>query len=156
MSCIVGIENLFLSSISKRLEMRIGELNENTNPLWGEMTVAQMLAHCSVTYEIVFKDSDKKSSFLVRLFAKYVVKPQFLNLKPLAINRMTPKYMKITEPKKFQEEKDKLVFYIYKFQLLGESYFLKKEHPDFGYMSIEEWNILFYKHLDHHLMQFGV
>jgi hypothetical protein len=39
---------------------------------------------------------------------------------------------------------------------LGEGYFNGLTSNSFGKLSTIEWNNLFYKHLDHHLRQFGV
>ena len=41
-------------------------------------------------------------------------------------------------------------------QELGVSYFENKESHSFGRLTIKEWNNMFYKHLEHHLTQFGV
>ena len=39
---------------------------------------------------------------------------------------------------------------------LDSNYFNNKENHSFGRLTKEEWNRMFYKHLDHHLKQFGV
>jgi len=39
---------------------------------------------------------------------------------------------------------------------LGEAHFDKKESHSFGVLTKGEWDTMFYKHLDHHLGQFGV
>ena len=39
---------------------------------------------------------------------------------------------------------------------LGSAHFEGKESPSFGALTADEWNVLFAKHLDHHLTQFGV
>lgn len=31
-----------------------------------------------------------------------------------------------------------------------------KKHPFFGEMTEDQWDVLLWKHLDHHLQQFGV
>ena len=41
-------------------------------------------------------------------------------------------------------------------QQLGEAHFDNKESHSFGKLNINEWNTMFYKHLDPHLTQFGV
>jgi hypothetical protein len=49
-----------------------------------------------------------------------------------------------------------LINYIKRTADLGESHFDGKESRSFGKLNITEWNNMFYKHLDHHLSQFGV
>ena len=58
--------------------------------------------------------------------------------------------------KDFGAEKSRLVSYIQKTQELGGSHFEGKESHSFGALSKEQWNNMFYKHLDHHLTQFNV
>ena len=62
----------------------------------------------------------------------------------------------VTYPKNFETEKERLITYLEKTQALGGTYFEGKEYPSFGVLSQKEWNNLFYKHLNHHLNQFGV
>ena len=61
----------------------------------------------------------------------------------------------IKETKDFEVEKQRLINYIVKTQQLGENYFDNKESHSFGKLSKIEWNNMFYKHLNHHLTQFG-
>ena len=49
-----------------------------------------------------------------------------------------------------------IVNYINKTVELGGPFLNQKESLSFGALSVSEWNNLFYKHLDHHLNQFGV
>ena len=62
----------------------------------------------------------------------------------------------IGDDRNFETEKNRMIDYLNKTVELGESYFDQKESLSFGKLSITEWNNLFYKHLDHHLTQFGV
>jgi hypothetical protein len=62
----------------------------------------------------------------------------------------------ITEDKDFETEKKRLIDFLQKVQDLGENYFEGRESHSFGKLSKEEWSTMFYKHLDHHLGQFGV
>ena len=63
---------------------------------------------------------------------------------------------RITYLRDFEAEKKKLIDYILKTQQLGENAFDGKESVSFGSMTKIEWNNMIYKHLDHHLCQFGV
>jgi hypothetical protein len=57
-----------------------------------------------------------------------------------------------TQVESFQKDKDNLLKLISK---VSKSNNLEI-HPFFGQLSKNEWGILIYKHLDHHLRQFGV
>ena len=62
----------------------------------------------------------------------------------------------LRDAKDFEYEKNRLINYISQTQQLGEGYFDQKESHSFGKLNKTEWNNMFYKHLDHHLKQFGV
>ena len=62
----------------------------------------------------------------------------------------------IGDQRDFEKEKKRLVDYINKVKDQGENYFDGRESRSFGPLTSNEWNNLFYKHLDHHLQQFGV
>lgn len=69
--------------------------------------------------------------------------------------RTSPSFV-ISNARDFENEKALLIANIEKTQQLGATYFEGKENFSFGLMTAEEWNTMFYKHLDHHLRQFGV
>ena len=87
--------------------------------------------------------------------AKVFFKKSLYNEKPWRKGLPTAKFLKIKDDKNFNEEKPKLV------DLVNEVYSHreKKEwnpHPAFGYFTKQQWGQMQYKHLDHHLKQFGV
>ncbi len=150
------IRNLFDPKESQETIVRINSLNSETQPLWGKMSVAQMLAHCNVAYELVYEDKHPKpkgfKKFLIKLFAKNIV----VGPKPYKKNSMTSPIFIISDARDFEKEKKRLIDHIEKTQQLGGSHFNNKESHAFGPLSEKEWNTLFSKHLDHHLQQFGV
>ncbi|MCW5515864.1 DUF1569 domain-containing protein [Muriicola sp. Z0-33] len=150
------MKNVFDAQDTAATIARINNLSPDTQPLWGKMRVAEMLAHCNVAYEMVFTDKHPKpkgfKKFLIKLFAKkIVVGPQ-----PYKRNIRTAPEFLISDERDFNTEKKRLIAYLEKTQQLGASHFEGKESHAFGKLSVKEWNILFYKHLDHHLGQFGV
>ena len=76
--------------------------------------------------------------------------------KPYKKNGQTAPAFIITTAKDFEKEKARLIAYIEKTKDLGESFFDQKESLSFGRLTVAQWNNMFYKHLDHHLSQFGV
>ena len=85
-----------------------------------------------------------------------MVKNGVVGEKPYKKNIMTAPQFVMKEDKDFEKEKTRLINYLVKTQQLGESYFDGKESLSFGELTVKEWNTMFYKHLDHHLSQFGV
>ena len=151
----MALPNIFTKSVSDEIAERINHLTNTTQPKWGKMSVAQMLAHCNVTYEMVYDDIHPKPNFLMRFILKSFVKKIVTNEVPYKRNSSTAPQFIIKETKDFEAEKKRLVAYINKTQDLGESHFDGKESFSFGNLNKTEWNNMFYKHLNHHLTQFG-
>jgi hypothetical protein len=152
----MALPNIFSKEISENLIERINKLTSHTKPKWGKMNVSQMLAHCCVTYEMVYDDKHKKPNPMMKFILKTLVKKTVTNEKGYKQNSQTAPQFIITDEREFESEKNRLINYIRKTQLLGETSFEGKESHSFGKLNKTEWNNMFYKHLDHHLSQFGV
>tara|TARA_R110002049_G_scaffold290372_1_gene473692 strand:- start:1385 stop:1837 length:453 start_codon:yes stop_codon:yes gene_type:complete len=150
------MKNIFDKTVTDKVIERINELNSNSEPKWGKMSVGQMLAHCCVTYEFIYDNKHPKPKGFKKWMLKTFVKKIVTNEKPYKRNGRTAPEFLITSEKEFNTEKDRLTSYILKTQELGTDYFHQKESHSFGKLNSNEWNNMFYKHLDHHLNQFGV
>ena len=150
------MKNIFSSVVCEEIIARINQLAVQSTPEWGKMNVAQMLAHCNVTYELVFENKHPKPNALVRFLLKVVVKNYVVSDKPFKRSSQTSPAFIITNDRDFETEKSRLIDYINQAQKLGSAYFDGKESHSFGVLKATEWNAMFYKHLDHHLKQFGV
>jgi hypothetical protein len=150
------MKNIFLASTTEELIGRINKLSPSTKPQWGKMNVGQMLAHCSVTYEMAYENKHPKPKGFMRFMLKTFVKGMVVGEKPYKRNLRTAPIFLMTTEKDFEAEKARLVGYLKKTVELGENHFDQKESLSFGKLNIKEWNNMFYKHLDHHLTQFGV
>lgn len=152
----MALSNIFTSNVSEQVISRIEQLTAATTPNWGKMNVAQMLAHCNVTYELVYENKHKAPGFIMKLMLKYMVKKHVTNEIPYKSNLRTAPYFIVVNEKEFETEKTRLIDHIRKTQELGEKHFDGLESLSFGKLTTTEWNNMFYKHLDHHLKQFGV
>ncbi|MBQ0152196.1 MAG: DUF1569 domain-containing protein, partial [Chryseobacterium sp.] len=132
-------------------------LIEDTHGLWGRMMVDQMLAHCSVSYEMVYEpEKHKKPGGIAKFILKKFVKPKVVSEKAYSHDSPTSPQFLIKERKDFDLEKKRLIGFIQKTQQLGAEAFDGKESFSFGKLTAQEWNNMFAKHLNHHLSQFGV
>ncbi|MER2999172.1 DUF1569 domain-containing protein [Pontibacter populi] len=150
------MNSVFNPATTEELITRIHKLQKYSRPLWGKMNVAQMLAHCNVTYELVYEDKHPKPNPIMKFLAKLFVKDFVVNEKPFKQNVHSAPHFKIVDTKEFETEKSRLITYLQKTQQLGQSYFEGKESHSFGPLNSSQWNNMFYKHLNHHLSQFGV
>ncbi|MGR3809345.1 DUF1569 domain-containing protein [Jiulongibacter sp. NS-SX5] len=135
---------------------RINSLKPNSQPIWGKMTVSQMLAHLSVAYEMTYEDKHPAPKGLMKLMLKMFVKNMVVGSKPYKKNTRTAPAFLITDDRDFETEKKRLIDFILKTQKLGANHFDGKENLSFGKLTKDEWSIMFAKHLDHHLSQFGI
>ncbi len=151
------IKDIFTSETANEVIDRINHLSPDQKPEWGKMSADQMLAHCNVSYAFVFEPQKfKKPGMLKKWVLKTFVKNFVVGEKPYKINSPTAPDFLIKNSRDFEKEKKLLIDNIHKVQRLGRAHFEGKDNFSFGKMSANEWNILFYKHLDHHLRQFGV
>ena len=149
-------KSIFNAEDSNELIDRIEKLNAASQPLWGKMSVSKMFAHCNVSYEMAFEDKHPKPNTFKKFILTLFVKKLVVSDKPYSKNGQTAPEFIIKDDKNFESEKNRLISYIKKTQELGPGYFDKKASHSFGILTIDEWNNMFYKHLDHHLNQFGV
>ncbi|MEC3906399.1 DUF1569 domain-containing protein [Tamlana sp. 2201CG12-4] len=150
------MKNIFALEETNTLIDRINKLEPTSKPLWGKMSVDQMLAHCNVTYEMVYDNSHPKPKGLKKTLLKLFVKSAVVNNKPYKKNGRTAPQFLVTDSRNFVKEKARLADYLTKTQSLGADHFDGKESHSFGKLTTQEWNNMFYKHLDHHLNQFEV
>lgn len=150
------MKNIFDNGVTEELIDRVNKLNSETQPQWGKMSVDQMLAHCNVPYEMVYTDKHPKAGGLKKLLFKTFLKPIVVGEKPYKRNSRTAPDFIISDRRVFADEKKILVDNLTKTKQHGRSHFDGVESPSFGALTSDEWSNLFYKHLDHHLSQFGV
>ena len=150
------MKSVFDPRVVAELTDRINRLTPTTTPQWGKMSVGQMLAHCNVSYEMLYDDKWPKPGALKRFFINLFVKGTVVGPKPYSRNLPTAPQFRMTESKNFAAEKQRLIDYLQRVLLEGQHAFEGRESHSFGPLTKAEWNTLFYKHLDHHLTQFGV
>jgi hypothetical protein len=152
----MALPNFFSKEVNEQIIQRINSLNHETQAKWGTMNVAQMLAHCNVTYEMAYENKHPKPNFLMKFILKSFIKNVVVSEKEYAQNSRTAPAFLITDARVFEAEKSRLIAYLQKTAELGANYFEGKESHSFGPLNKTEWNNMFYKHIDHHLKQFGV
>ncbi|MGC4128139.1 MAG: DUF1569 domain-containing protein [Bergeyella sp.] len=151
------MENVFDAKDAQHYIDRINRLTSETQRKWGKMSVSQMLAHLNMSYSVVFEpEKHRKPGFIAKFLMTKFVKPKIVNEKPYRQGLPTSPAFIISDERDFEEEKKKLIGNIQRVQQLGSEAFDGKENLNFGVMSAKEWNIMFAKHLNHHLAQFGV
>jgi hypothetical protein len=149
------MESLFHPDGNKKVISRIEQLTPITLSQWGKMTVSQMLLHCQQPINVAFGTLQIKPHWLSFFIGKSA-KKKFAGPQPIRQDLPTVKEFRITHEPDFNEAKKGLIELVSRFNKEGHSAIKAVKHPFFGSLTMEEWDLLQYKHLDHHLRQFGV
>jgi hypothetical protein len=151
------MKNLFDAAVANEVKARLRQLEPQSERLWGKMTAAQMLAHCSVSMQWAVGEVVPEELALPARLMGLVVKPMvFRNDEPMRKNSPTARGLIVTDERDLDKERERLSGLIDRFAAGGAAGCTRNPHSFFGKMTPEEWAILTYKHLDHHLRQFGV
>jgi hypothetical protein len=146
------VKNLFDPKVKREIINRINKLTPQSQRQWGKMDAGQMLAHCQMPLGVATGKHKLKPNFFLSLLGPFF-KKQLFNDKPFKQNLPTDKSFKMIDPKDFEKEKQGLIAMINNF---SEAAMSGEPHPFFGKLTNEEWSKGTWKHLDHHLQQFGV
>ena len=147
------IKNLVNDAVKQEIVERISKLTASTQHQWGKMDVAQMLAHVQIPIGVAFGTNTVKGNWLMKLILP-LFKKALYDDKPWKQGLPTDKTFIMTgQSKDFEEEKKQLLDKINRF---SESNMINEKHPVFGKLTKEQWSKATWKHIDHHLKQFGV
>lgn len=149
------MKNLFNAAENQELIDRINKLTPDTKPLWGKMTVSQMLAHSQSPLYVAMGEKNFKGGIMALLFGK-IAKKQLVKDEPFKKNLPTAPSFVVKDERNFDEEKSRLIDLVQRFGNADPEEIAARPHPFFGKLTADEWNTLQFKHLDHHLNQFGV
>ncbi len=148
------MKNLFDKQACEEIVNRVNKLSANSQRQWGKMDVAQMLAHCKEAFKVPLSETQLKRNF-IGLLLGWMFKDKLHNDIPWKQNLPTAPQFIIKDNRHFEKEKSELILLINKFHAGNPSAIEKIVHPMFGKFTGEQWGRAMYKHLDHHLIQFG-
>jgi len=149
------MKSIFNAADNQEVVARIGKLSTDSKGQWGKMNVEQMLVHCQVPLEVALGELKLKRGLVGFLFGK-MAKKSFTGPKPFKRNLPTDPNFLVRKSENFEKEKQKLSQLVARLGQAGPMGVTQEPHPFFGKLTGQEWDLLMYKHLDHHLTQFGV
>jgi hypothetical protein len=152
----IVMKNLFEAGMAKEIKERIAKLGLKSERQWGKMTAPQAMAHCSAVMEWAVGDRVEPRMFLGRILGPLVKSQVLKDEKPMGRNAPTVKSLVVSDERELGKECTRLSTLVERFCAGGPQGCTKNPHTFFGQMSPEEWATLMYKHVDHHLRQFGV
>lgn len=147
------MSSIFDKTDNQSIIDRINSLTPDSMPLWGKMSVDQMLKHVNESIVASFGETPLKVNFILRLMGK-LMKNRILNSE-FKKNSPTLKEYVFTAHYDFEKAKSEFIKNFSRYTEGPESITLKND-PLWGKMSYEDWNKLMWNHITHHLKQFGV
>jgi len=131
---------------------RFDAIKPDQRPIWGKMTVAQMLRHCTLPIlssmgELPVKPKNTPFRF-------WPLQQLIIYVLPWPKGAPTAPEFIVVDDGDVDDRRAALRAAIDKFAAKGESQTLQP-HPAFGTLTPKDWGALTYRHLDHHLTQFG-
>lgn len=149
------MKNLFDKAAYGEITGRLSSLSAESRRKWGKMEVGQMLAHCRQAFKVPLSQKSPPGIYPFALFG-WLMKSKLYNDAPWGQGLPTAPSFKITDERNFEKEKAALSEMITRFHQSDPSAIAKIVHPVFGKLTGAQWGMAMYKHLDHHLKQFGV
>jgi len=150
------MKNLFETGLANHVKQRVAGLRAESERQWGTMNPAQALAHCSLGLQMAMGEIRPRRTLMGRLLGPAIKPKVFGNDEPLRRGSPTADELVIGTERDLNEERGRVTSLIDRFVSGGASVCTTHPHPFFGRLTPAEWATLMYKHLDHHLRQFGV
>jgi hypothetical protein len=148
------MKNLYDTATVVEVKERIARLQPDSERQWGKMNSAQAVAHCCASMETAVGMKFPKRVPIGRVLAPLVKSSAFKS--PLRRNSPSEKSLIVTDQRELGRERERLYGLIDRFAAAGPAGCTTHPHSFFGKLTPEEWATWMYKHLDHHLGQFGV
>jgi hypothetical protein len=149
------MKSLFDAGAATEFKSRLQHLRADARPQWGKMNPAQAMAHCAAALELALGDHKPPRMMIGRVIGR-IIKPLALgNDEPMRRNSPTVPGFEVSDPRDLDAERSRLNATIDRFVAAGRAGITTHPHSFFGRLTPDEWGVLQYKHLDHHLRQFG-
>lgn len=149
------LPTLFVPRDREALARRLAQLEPVSPRRWGSMDPVQMLDHCAAGLEVALGDRPARQTLLGRLVTPLIL-GRVLGPHPFRRNLPTEATWASGDPGAFEAQRLRLATLVDRFVQRGPEGAETAVHPFFGRLGGARWGRLTYKHLDHHLRQFGV
>ena len=149
------MKDLFDLATAAEVKDRLGRLTPGSRREWGTMNAAQAVAHCSLGVETALGDLKPPRVLLGRILGPVIKRVALGNDEPMRKNSPTVPMQVVNDDRDLDAEKLRLIGLIDRFSKEGATGCTEHPHAFFGVLTPQQWAELMYKHLDHHLRQFG-
>ena len=149
------MKTIFDTDVHGELLERLSSLNVDSERQWGKMSPAQMMEHAARALDMAINNQPRKQLFVGKALS-WVFRKEFLGEAPFKQNRPTGPDFVVKDEPDFEATRERLAGLMADFRNRGEIGLDGNVHGFFGPLTGKQWGETQYKHLDHHLRQFGV
>jgi hypothetical protein len=149
--------SIFDPAVRPALERRVRALRADSPRQWGRMSAHEAVCHMSDAFRMAFGEK--------AVVARPAAFRPMLRFIALHLPMKWPRGVKTlpevqqgcggTTPIEFERDRAELLALLARFSASAESDRVT-DHPIFGPMNTAQWGSWGYRHMDHHLRQFGV
>ncbi len=148
------MESLFDPASRAALVARVERLRPDAPRQWGTMDAGQALAHLVVSMELATGERTLGRVLIGRLIGRLVL-GKVLSDKPWGRGAPTHKTFVVHGARDLAAERTRLLALLRRFGEGGPERVTRAPHPFFGRLTPAQWDLLQWRHVDHHLRQFG-
>jgi hypothetical protein len=151
----MAFPDAFAPEVTADLLRRLAALHPTSQPRWEAYDAAWVVRHCAETYEVAAAPPPRLP-LLKRLFNRTYLRWRVTSSRPFREDGPGPLAPVAAHPEALEAARTHLVRLIRTAHGLGARQLEGRTHPLHGRLSARQWGALYWKHLDHHLRQFGV
>ena len=134
------------------LIQRLNRLSPAAQPQWGKMDAPRMICHLADTLAMALGEV-RPPSLNANRVQRFLLKYLFFYVLPMPKGLPTVPELLFSSPDNFDADRRRVIELIER--LAATPCGPGAEHPFFGPLTNDEWNVLQWKHTGHHLCQFG-
>jgi len=147
------MKSIWDTDAQREVHDRLTTLSADRRARWGKMSAQQMVCHLNESLKMALGELKVAPKKLPIRYPP--LKQLIIYLAPFPKNAPTaPELVITTTPNAWTRDVDDLQTLVDRFAARGKDG-PWADHPAFGRLSSRAWGVLVYRHMDHHLKQFG-
>jgi len=137
----------------QEIRARVARLSPERKGEWGKMSAPEMVCHLAESLKMALGDLPVARKNLPIRYPP--LKQLIVYLAPFPKNAPTAPELLARPPRAWPADVADLQALVDRFVARGGEATTWTDHPAFGRLSRRAWGVLVYRHMDHHLRQFG-
>ena len=147
------MRSMFEAPRQREIRDRVARLSPESPGSWGKMSAPQMVCHLAESLKMALGDLPVTAR---KMPIRYPPLKQFIiYVAPFPKGVPTAPELVARSPQAWQADVAELQALVDRFVARGRETTPWPDHPAFGTLSRRAWGVLVYRHMDHHLRQFG-